>query len=379
MHRRRRRPGEDRVLRRRQDRGRDGGRARRRHPLLQRRVGGRARAAERGRRPRRPGRARSRSASTPTSIRRRIRTSRPGLKESKFGVAFDRCAGALPARRGAAAHRRCAASTATSARRSPTSPSTSRRPRRCSRWSTGSRPTASPLAHVDLGGGLGIRYRDEETIDAARLRARRAARARQRAASELLFEPGRFLVGDAGVLLTRVLYLKPGGDARLRDRRRGDERPDPPGALRRLARGRAGAPARTARRAAGRSSGRSARAPISSRTTASSRSRAGDLLAVRARRRLRVRDELELQLAAARLRGRRRRRSRASRPAARDDRGSLRARIAAAVMRACARDRSRAHRRIAFATPIRGVRNRNSRACKARNRREKSCNSKKCG
>ncbi len=65
------------------------------------------------------------------------------------------------------------------------------------------------IRHVDLGGGLGIRYRDEETIDpyAYALAVRRAMGSR---GLELLFEPGRFLVGDAGVLLTRVLYLKPG-------------------------------------------------------------------------------------------------------------------------------------------------------------------------
>jgi diaminopimelate decarboxylase len=66
------------------------------------------------------------------------------------------------------------------------------------------------LHHVDLGGGLGIRYNDEETIDpsAYALAVRRALGLRRH---ELLFEPGRFLVGEAGVLLTRVLYLKPGG------------------------------------------------------------------------------------------------------------------------------------------------------------------------
>jgi diaminopimelate decarboxylase len=66
-----------------------------------------------------------------------------------------------------------------------------------------------PLHHVDLGGGLGIRYRDEETIDpsAYALAVRRARGSRRH---ELLFEPGRFLVGAAGVLLTRVMYLKPG-------------------------------------------------------------------------------------------------------------------------------------------------------------------------
>jgi diaminopimelate decarboxylase len=64
------------------------------------------------------------------------------------------------------------------------------------------------LEHVDLGGGLGIRYRDEETIDpyALALAVRRARGPRRH---RLLLEPGRFLVGHAGVLLTRVLYLKP--------------------------------------------------------------------------------------------------------------------------------------------------------------------------
>ena len=65
------------------------------------------------------------------------------------------------------------------------------------------------LSHIDLGGGLGIRYRDEETVDPYEyaLALRRALGARRH---ELLFEPGRFLVGEAGVLLTRVMYLKPG-------------------------------------------------------------------------------------------------------------------------------------------------------------------------
>ena len=65
------------------------------------------------------------------------------------------------------------------------------------------------LAHVDLGGGLGIRYRSEETIDPYQY-ALAVQRARGARKHRLLFEPGRFLVGNAGVLLTRVLYLKPG-------------------------------------------------------------------------------------------------------------------------------------------------------------------------
>ena len=65
------------------------------------------------------------------------------------------------------------------------------------------------LDHVDLGGGLGIRYRDEVPVTLAdyamMVRALFAGR-RER----LLFEPGRRLVGDAGVLLTRVRVVKAG-------------------------------------------------------------------------------------------------------------------------------------------------------------------------
>ena len=65
------------------------------------------------------------------------------------------------------------------------------------------------LEHIDFGGGIGIRYRDEETVDPNQyaLAIRRLLGGRP---LKLLFEPGRFLVGNAGVLLTRVSYLKPG-------------------------------------------------------------------------------------------------------------------------------------------------------------------------
>ncbi len=65
------------------------------------------------------------------------------------------------------------------------------------------------LEHIDVGGGLGIRYRDETPVSLAAyarmLRELFAGRPEQ-----LLLEPGRRLVGGAGVLLTRVEYLKPG-------------------------------------------------------------------------------------------------------------------------------------------------------------------------
>jgi diaminopimelate decarboxylase len=65
------------------------------------------------------------------------------------------------------------------------------------------------LKHVDLGGGLGIRYRDETPLELADYAAMIHELFRGRTES-LLFEPGRRLTGNAGVLLTRVMYLKPG-------------------------------------------------------------------------------------------------------------------------------------------------------------------------
>lgn len=66
-----------------------------------------------------------------------------------------------------------------------------------------------PLAHIDLGGGLGIRYRDEDPVALAAyalmLHELFAGRT-----ETLVLEPGRRLVGSAGMLLTRVEYLKPG-------------------------------------------------------------------------------------------------------------------------------------------------------------------------
>lgn len=66
------------------------------------------------------------------------------------------------------------------------------------------------LAHLDLGGGLGIRYRDETPPSVADFLAPSLAQLDGRR-EEICFEPGRSLVGNAGLLLTRVEYLKYGG------------------------------------------------------------------------------------------------------------------------------------------------------------------------
>jgi len=63
------------------------------------------------------------------------------------------------------------------------------------------------LAHLDLGGGLGIQYRDETPPLPADYMRAVLARLENRAL-KILIEPGRAIVGNAGILLTRVEYLK---------------------------------------------------------------------------------------------------------------------------------------------------------------------------
>jgi len=65
------------------------------------------------------------------------------------------------------------------------------------------------IEHLDLGGGLGIRYRDEELPTTGEYLQRLFSTLGERRV-KVLFEPGRALVGDAGVLLTRVEYVKHG-------------------------------------------------------------------------------------------------------------------------------------------------------------------------
>jgi len=65
------------------------------------------------------------------------------------------------------------------------------------------------LSHIDLGGGFGIRYKDESPAPVAQfLDGALGVLAGRR--ETLIVDPGRAIVGNAGVLLTRVEYLKPG-------------------------------------------------------------------------------------------------------------------------------------------------------------------------
>ena len=69
-----------------------------------------------------------------------------------------------------------------------------------------------PIHHIDFGGGLGINYNGDTPPEADALWAQLLAKldARGFGQRQLMIEPGRSLVGNAGLCLTEVLYLKPG-------------------------------------------------------------------------------------------------------------------------------------------------------------------------
>src|SRR5258708_4179142 len=67
------------------------------------------------------------------------------------------------------------------------------------------------ISHVDFGGGLGIPYyRDREAPPAPDAYAAMVKRVAHNLGCTLMFEPGRMIVGNAGILVTRVIYVKPG-------------------------------------------------------------------------------------------------------------------------------------------------------------------------
>src|SRR5690606_7657705 len=70
------------------------------------------------------------------------------------------------------------------------------------------------VQHLDLGGGLGISYEGGEAISASAF-AEVVLPLLRESGLELVVEPGRYIVGEAGVLLARVLYTKEGGGKRF--------------------------------------------------------------------------------------------------------------------------------------------------------------------
>ncbi|MDW8369841.1 MAG: diaminopimelate decarboxylase [Geminicoccaceae bacterium] len=78
----------------------------------------------------------------------------------------------------------------------------------------GLRARGLPIRRLDLGGGLGVRYGEEGPAD-VRAFAELVRRATAGLELELVLEPGRFLVAEAGVLVASVIYLKETGSRRF--------------------------------------------------------------------------------------------------------------------------------------------------------------------
>lgn len=72
------------------------------------------------------------------------------------------------------------------------------------------RSAGFPIDRVDLGGGLGVPYRAGEVPPSPADYGAMVARVTKGWDATLMFEPGRVLVGNAGVLLTKVIWVKPG-------------------------------------------------------------------------------------------------------------------------------------------------------------------------
>jgi diaminopimelate decarboxylase len=66
------------------------------------------------------------------------------------------------------------------------------------------------LEFIDLGGGFGVSYEDEEGMSIEDLAAIVVPRVAE-TGLRLILEPGRFIVGEAGILVTEVLYVKQSG------------------------------------------------------------------------------------------------------------------------------------------------------------------------
>ena len=67
------------------------------------------------------------------------------------------------------------------------------------------------ISHIDFGGGLGIPYyMDRAAPPAPAAYAAMVKRVTHNLGCTLMFEPGRMIVGNAGILVTRVIYVKPG-------------------------------------------------------------------------------------------------------------------------------------------------------------------------
>ncbi len=72
------------------------------------------------------------------------------------------------------------------------------------------RSAGQTITHVDLGGGLGVPYRPEENPPSPAAYGAMVARVTEGWDVTLMFEPGRVIAGNSGVMMTQVIRIKPG-------------------------------------------------------------------------------------------------------------------------------------------------------------------------
>ena len=76
------------------------------------------------------------------------------------------------------------------------------------------RRSGHKVTMLDIGGGFGAHYEAQEALDAGTF-ARALLPMLEGSGLEIIMEPGRFIAGNAGILVTRVQYVKEGGDRRF--------------------------------------------------------------------------------------------------------------------------------------------------------------------
>jgi diaminopimelate decarboxylase len=133
-----------------------------------------------------------------------------GLKQNKFGIAYAD-APALYARARALEHVEIVGIDCHIGSQLTDTAPIGEALRRVAELVNGLEAEGIELRHVDVGGGLGIRYGAEAPPDLHEY-ARAVTSAFPDPRTHLIFEPGRLLTGNAGVLLTRVQYVKPGAE-----------------------------------------------------------------------------------------------------------------------------------------------------------------------
>jgi diaminopimelate decarboxylase len=135
-----------------------------------------------------------------------------GKKENKFGISWER-ARAVYARAARCPASRPPASTCISAARSPSCSPFDDAFKLLRELVTTLRADGHDIHHVDIGGGLGIPYKDDNNPpplpDAYAAIVKNQLRELN---CKIVMEPGRLIVGNAGILVTEVLYVKDGGE-----------------------------------------------------------------------------------------------------------------------------------------------------------------------